>query len=242
MSYQKSSAASKSAISRLVALIIIVVALFLAMRFLPIQQWLRNFNDWVTQMGVAGIFIFIGVYAVATVLLASGAILTIGAGFAFGLWKGFLAVSVGATLGASLAFLVARFIARDKVEAIAKGNEKFRNIDNAIAKQGAKLVFLLRLSPVIPFNLSNYFYGLTSVKFWPYVLASWIGMMPGTFLYVYIGTAGKAAVSAAAGGEAIKHGWQYWAFMSVGLAATIIVTIWVTKIARDALKSQSDVK
>jgi uncharacterized membrane protein YdjX (TVP38/TMEM64 family) len=242
MSYQKSSAASKSAISRLVALIIIVVALFLAMRFLPIQQWLRNFNDWVSQMGVAGIFIFIGVYAVATVLLASGAILTIGAGFAFGLWKGFLAVSVGATLGASLAFLVARFIARDKVEAIAKGNEKFRNIDNAIAKQGAKLVFLLRLSPVIPFNLSNYFYGLTSVKFWPYVLASWIGMMPGTFLYVYIGTAGKAAVSAAAGGEAIKHGWQYWAFMSVGLAATIIVTIWVTKIARDALKSQSDVK
>jgi uncharacterized membrane protein YdjX (TVP38/TMEM64 family) len=242
MSYQKSSAASKSAISRLVALIIIVVALFLAMRFLPIQQWLRNFNDWVSQMGVAGIFIFIGVYAVATVLLASGAILTIGAGFAFGLWKGFLAVSVGATLGASLAFLVARFIARDKVEAIAKGNEKFRNIDNAIAKQGAKLVFLLRLSPVIPFNLSNYFYGLTSVKFWPYVLASWIGMMPGTFLYVYIGTAGKAAVSAAADGEAIKHGWQYWAFMSVGLAATIIVTIWVTKIARDALKSQSDVK
>ena len=172
------------------------------MKFLPVQQWLGNFNDWVGQMGVAGIFIFIGVYAVATVLLAPGAILTIGAGFAFGLWKGFLAVSAGATLGASLAFLVARFIARDKVEAIAKRNEKFRNIDNAIGKQGAKLVFLLRLSPVIPFNLSNYFYGLTGVKFWPYVLASWIGMMPGTFLYVYIGTAGKAAVSAAAGGEA----------------------------------------
>jgi uncharacterized membrane protein YdjX (TVP38/TMEM64 family) len=234
--------ASKSTISRLVALIILVAALFLAMRFLPLQQWLRNFNDWVGQMGVAGIFIFIGVYAIATVLLAPGAILTIGAGFAFGLWKGFLAALAGATLGASLAFLVARFIARDKVEAIAKGNEKFRNIDNAIGKQGAKLVFLLRLSPVIPFNLSNYFYGLTGVKFWPYVLASWIGMMPGTFLYVYIGTAGKAAVSAAAGGDAVKHGWQYWTFMSVGLTATVIVTIWVTKIARDALKSQSDVK
>jgi uncharacterized membrane protein YdjX (TVP38/TMEM64 family) len=67
-------------------------------------------------------------------------------------------------------------------------------------------------------------------------------MMPGTFLYVYIGTAGKAAVSAAAGGDAVKHGWQYWTFMSVGLTATVIVTIWVTKIARDALKSQSDVK
>jgi uncharacterized membrane protein YdjX (TVP38/TMEM64 family) len=234
--------ASQSALSRLVALTAIVIALFLAMRFLPVQQWLRNFNDWVSQMGAAGIFIFIGVYAVATVLLAPGAILTIGAGFAFGLWKGFLAVSAGATLGASLAFLVARFIARDKVEAIAKENEKFRNIDTAIGKQGAKLVFLLRLSPVIPFNLSNYFYGLTSVKFWPYVLASWIGMMPGTFLYVYIGTAGKAAVSAAAGGEAMKHDWQYWTLMGVGLAATIAVTIWVTKIARNALKAEPEVR
>jgi len=232
----------KSAIRPLIVLIVIVIALFLAMRFLPVQQWVRHFNDWVSQMGVAGILIFIGVYAVATVLLAPGAILTIGAGFAFGLWKGFLAVSAGATLGASLAFLVARFISRDKVEAIAKGNEKFRNIDNAIGKQGAKLIFLLRLSPVIPFNLSNYFYGLTGVKFWPYVLASWIGMMPGTFLYVYIGTAGKAAVSAAAGGEAMKHDWQYWTLMGVGLAATIAVTIWVTKIARNALKAEPEVR
>jgi uncharacterized membrane protein YdjX (TVP38/TMEM64 family) len=232
----------KSAVARLIALIVIVIALFIAMKLLPVQQWLHSFNDWVGQMGVAGIFIFIGVYAIATVVLAPGSILTIGAGFAFGLWKGFLAVSAGATLGASLAFLVARFIARDKVEAIAKGNEKFRHIDNAIGKQGAKLVFLLRLSPVIPFNLSNYFYGLTGVKFWPYVLASWIGMMPGTFLYVYIGTAGKAAVSAAAGGEAMKHDWQYWSVMGVGLAATIAVTIWVTKIAGNALKAEAEVR
>src|SRR6266404_8374907 len=227
---------SKGAVGRLFWLLAIVIALFVAMKFLPVQHWLRDFNNWVGQIGVAGIFIFIGVYAVATVLLAPGAILTIGAGFAFGLWKGFLAVSAGATLGAALAFLVARFIARDKVEAIARRNEKFREIDNAIGKQGAKLIFLLRLSPVIPFNLSNYFYGLTAVKFWPYVLASWIGMIPGTFLYVYIGTASKLAVSAAAGGEAVKHGWQYWTLISFGLAATVVVTIWVTKIARDALR------
>jgi uncharacterized membrane protein YdjX (TVP38/TMEM64 family) len=226
----------KSGITRLAALVGIIVALFLAMKFLPVQQWLRSFNDWVGQMGAVGIFIFIIVYAAATVLLAPGSILTIGAGFAFGLWKGFLAVSGGATLGAALAFLVARFIARDKVEAIAQRNHKFRSIDHAIGKQGAKLIFLLRLSPVIPFNLSNYFYGLTAVRFWPYVLASWIGMIPGTFLYVYIGTAGKAAVEAAAGGEVMRHGWQYWTFISVGLAATIAVTIWVTKIARDSLR------
>src|SRR5947208_16042429 len=230
----------KSALIRLIALVVFIIALFMAMRFLPVQPWLRDFNDWIGRMGVAGIFIFIIVYAVATVLLAPGAILTIGAGFAFALWKEFLAVSAGATLGAALAFLVARFIARQKIEAIAKGNGKFRKIDNAIGKQGAKLVFLLRLSPVIPFNLSNYLYGLTGVRFWPYVLASWIGMMPGTFLYVYIGTAGKAAVLAAAGSEAVQHGWHYWTFISVGLAATIIVTIWVTKIASDALRRTAD--
>src|SRR5438105_5820234 len=203
---------SKSAIGRLIALLVSVIALFLAMGFLPVQQWRERCNDGVGQMGVVGVFIFIGVYVLDTVLLGPGSILTIGAGFAFGLWKGFLAVSVGATLGASLAFLVARFIARDKIDAIAKRNEKFKKVDNAIGKQGAKLIFLLRLSPAIPFNISNYFYGLTGVKFWPYVLASWIGMMPATFLYVYIGTAGKAAVAAAAGGAAVKHGWQYWAF------------------------------
>src|SRR6266581_5596159 len=228
--------APKNSLDWIVHLRQLVIALSFMMRFLPVQAWLGSFNDWVGQMGVAGIFIFIGVYAVATVLLAPGAILTIGAGFAFGLSKGFLAVSAGSTLGAALAFLVARFIARDKVEAIAERNDKFRNIDSAIGKQGAKLIFLLRLSPVIPFNLSNYLYGLTGVKFWPYVLASWIGMMPGTFLYVYIGAADKAAVAAAASGEAMKRGWQYWTFTGVGLAATIIVTIWVTKIARDALR------
>ena len=226
---------SKNAIGKLLALIVAVTALFLIMKFLPVQQWLRSFNDWVGQMGVAGIFSFIGVYVAATVLLTPGAILTIGAGFTFGLWIAFLAVSAGSTLGAALAFLIARFIARDKIEAIAQRNQKFRRIDSAIGREGAKLIFLLRLSPVIPFNLSNYFYGLTGVKFWPYVLASWLGMMPATFLYVYIGTAGKEAVSAAAGSEPIRHGWQYWTFMSVGLAATIAVTIWVTKIARDAL-------
>jgi uncharacterized membrane protein YdjX (TVP38/TMEM64 family) len=230
----------KSTIRKLPLLAAIVIGLFIAMKLLPVQQWLRSFNDWVGQMGIVGIFIFIGVYAVATVLLAPGSVLTIGAGFAFGLWKGFMAVSAGSTLGAALAFLVARFIARERVAAIAQRNEKFREIDSAIGKQGAKLIFLLRLSPVIPFNLSNYLYGLTGVKFWPYVLASWIGMMPGTFLYVYIGTAGKAAVSAAAGGEAVQQAWQYWTFMTVGLAATIILTIWVTKIARDALRNTKE--
>lgn len=101
------------------------------------------------------------------------------------------------------------------------------------------MIFLLRLSPVVPFNLSNYFYGITAVKFWPYFFASWIGMLPGTLLYVYLGTIGKAGVEAVSGGGAAKHGWQYWSFLSLGLVATLIVSIWVTRLARAALRSTS---
>lgn len=228
---------SKKPVMKLVVLAIVVVGLLAATRFLPVEQWLKSFNDWVSHMGVAGIFIFIGAYAVTTVLLAPGLILTIGAGFAFGLWKGFLAVSGGATLGAALAFLVARFVARDRIEAMAKGNDKFRKIDTAIGKQGAKLIFLLRLSPVIPFNLSNYLYGLTSVKFWPYVLASWIGMMPGTLLYVYLGTVGKVGLEASKG-DGHRSSIEY-VFLGIGLIATIVVTVIVTRVAKRVLDEKT---
>ncbi len=230
---------SKEPVLKPIVLALVVIGLFLAMKFLPVQQWLKTFNDWVGQMGLAGILVFIGAYAAATVLLAPGVILTVGAGFAFGLWKGFFAVSAGATIGAALAFLIARFIARDRIEAMAEGNEKFHRIDRAIGRRGAKLIFLLRLSPVIPFNLSNYFYGLTSVKFWPYVLASWIGMMPGTLLYVYLGTIGKVGLEASKSGGDHRSPIEY-VFLGVGLIATIAVTLIVTRIANRALKEKTE--
>lgn len=215
----------------------ILLGLLAAVRLLPVDQWLEAFNEWVGHLGPWGIVIFVAVYVVATVLLLPGSILTLGAGFVFGLGWGLFAVSIGSTLGAALAFLVSRFIARERIEAMARGNENFRRIDKAIGEQGAKLVFLLRLSPLIPFNLSNYFYGLTAVKFWPYVLASWIGMLPGTLLYVYLGTAGRAGLQAAAGADSGRSPLE-WTFLGVGLAATAVVTIWVTKIARNALRKQ----
>jgi uncharacterized membrane protein YdjX (TVP38/TMEM64 family) len=137
-------------------------------------------------------------------------------------------VSIAATAGASLAFLIARYLARGQIERKVVNNPRFSRIDRAIGERGAKLVFLLLLSPVIPFNLSNYFYGLTSVKFWPYVMASWIGMLPGTLLYVYLGATGKASLSGAAGQTGTP--WEY-ALFGIGLIATVIVTVWVTRIA-----------
>ena len=233
----KARSGQKSSLWKWVALAVVLLGLLAAARLLPVNQWLKAFNEWVSHLGPWGIVIFIGAYVLATVLLLPGSILTVGAGFVFGLGWGLFAVSIGSTFGAAFAFLISRFVAREKIEAMAKENENFRRIDRAIGGQGAKLIFLLRLSPLIPFNLSNYFYGLTAVKFWPYVLASWIGMLPGTLLYVYLGTAGKAGLQAAAGADAGRSPLE-WTFLGIGLAATVVVTIWVTKIARNALRKK----
>ena len=217
-----------------------LLLLFIAFRFLPVEAWLKDFNEWIDGLGAVGVIVFIVAYAVAALLMLPGGILTIGAGLIFGLGWGFVAVSIGSTIGASLAFLLGRSVARDKIRALTEDKPKFRQIDRAIGERGAKLIFLLRLSPVVPFNLSNYFYGLTAVKFWPYVLASWIGMMPGTLAYVYFGTLGRAAAQSAtdAGPE---RGPLEWTLLAVGLAATLAVTIWVSKIARHAIKETEEI-
>jgi uncharacterized membrane protein YdjX (TVP38/TMEM64 family) len=211
-----------------------VFALFIASRFLPVEAWLKDFNQWIADLGTVGLVVFIFAYAAFALLMLPGAILTIGAGLIFGLGWGFAAVSVGSTLGASLAFLLGRFVARDKIRALTADRPKFQQIDHAIGERGAKLIFLLRLSPIVPFNLSNYFYGLTAVRFWPYVLASWLGMMPGTLAYVYFGTLGRAAAQSAADAGP-ERGPLEWTLLAVGLAATLAVTIWVSKIARNAI-------
>lgn len=225
----------REAVLKIAGLLAALVVLFVLSRVLPVASWLDSFNSWVGDLGILGFIIFIVAYIATTVLLLPGAILTVGAGFVFGIGWGFAAVSIGSTLGASLAFLIGRFFAREKIEAATRDKPRFRKIDNAIGKKGAKLIFLLRLSPVIPFNLSNYFYGLTAVGFWPYVLASWIGMMPGTLLYVYLGSLGRAGVETAAGAPQGRTTAE-WVFLALGLLATIVVTVWVSKLARNAIR------
>ncbi len=210
-------------------LLLALGAIGAAWHFLPVKDWIKTFNVWVEQQGVWGYFIFIGAYAVATVLFFPGSLMTIGAGLAFGLWRGFAVVSAGATLGAALAFLVARYFIRGRVEKAAHDNPKFAAIDDAIGREGWKMIALLRLSPLLPFNLSNYLYGVTKIGFWPYLAASWVGMLPGTFLYVYLGAAGKEASSGSGAGP-----WK-WVLFGAGLAATVVVTIWVSRLAKKAV-------
>jgi uncharacterized membrane protein YdjX (TVP38/TMEM64 family) len=199
------------------------------------EQWLTQFNNWVASLGTVGLIVYGLFYIAATVLFVPGSITTIGSGFLFGLWWGTLVVNISATIGAACAFLIARYIARDWVRAKAENNAKFNAIDQAIGKQGGKIIGLLRLSPALPFSLSNYLYGLTAVSFWPYVFATWIGTLPGTLMLVYFGAIGKAGLTAATDGSATSSPAQQ-AFLIVGLIATIAVTIIITRVAQKALK------
>jgi uncharacterized membrane protein YdjX (TVP38/TMEM64 family) len=199
-----------------------------------VGAYLPQFALWVNGLGVWGPVVFILGYVVATVAFVPGSLLTLAAGAIWGISPGVPYVFLAAVLGASAAFLVARYLARAAIERRLAGNRRFAAIDRAVGIQGRKLVFLLRLSPVFPFNLLNYALGLTSVRFVDYVVAS-VGMLPGTFLYVYYGKL-VGDLAALAGGAAVEKGTGYYLVLALGLAATIVVTTLVTRTAQRALK------
>jgi len=174
-------------------------------------------------------------YILATVALVPGSILTLAAGALFGLWKGAVLAFIAATLGAAAASLVGRHLARDFVHRRLGGDQRVAAIDRAIGDHGRKIVFLLRLSPAFPFNLLNYLLGLTTVRFTDYLIAS-LGMLPGTFLYVYYGKI-VGDVAHLAGPNPVRGTPAYYALLGVGLAATITVVAVVTRAARRTLRS-----
>lgn len=186
---------------------------------------------WTAAAGPAGWAAYVGLYVLACVAFLPGSVLTLGAGAAFGLWTGFLLVSAGSTLGACASFLVGRYFLRDWVSKKLQAVPVFAAIAAAVGQEGGKVVFLTRLSPVLPFNLLNYGYGLTGVGLGEYALASWLGMMPGTFLYVYLG----AAAGAAARGGARARTPAEWALYAAGLAATALAAWLVGRAAKRAL-------
>lgn len=219
------------------SLLLALAGVVLFIRATPVDLLLEALKTWIAGLGPWGPIIFALIYAVWAVAFLPGSALTLAGGAIFGLGWGFAAVICGATLGAALSFLIARYVAREKVSKMARRNPKFGAIDQAIEEGGWKIVALLRLSPAIPFNLQNYLYGLTPIRFWPCVLTSAIFMMPGTLLYVYLGYVGGQGLAAASGGGV---GAERWALIGVGLAATVGVTVYVTKLAQKALAKQTN--
>ncbi len=223
--------------------IFLIAVVLVGLIFLGRQAggYITQFAAWVESLGVWGPIAFMVGYAVAAVAFVPGSLLTLAAGVIFGLARGTLYVAIGASTGAALAFLVSRYLARGWIEKRLEGNEKFAAIDRAVGKQGLKIVTLLRLSPIFPFNLLNYGLGLTKVRFIDYLIACF-GMLPGTFLYVYYGKAAGDLAALASTGAQQEKGWGDWLVLGLGLVATVIVTAIVTRIARRALKEQTDVE
>jgi uncharacterized membrane protein YdjX (TVP38/TMEM64 family) len=201
------------------------------------QVLLRNALQWVNELGAIAPIAFILIYIVATVAFLPGSLLTLGSGVLFGIVQGSFCVFIGATLGATLAFLVGRYVARGWISRKIAGNQKFQAIDQAVGREGFKIVLLTRLSPIFPFNLLNYGLGVTGVSLKDYVLAS-VGMIPGTIMYVYIGS--LAGSIATIGGETTANPVAQWTIRIIGFIATVAVTLYVTKIARKALDESID--
>jgi uncharacterized membrane protein YdjX (TVP38/TMEM64 family) len=224
--------------AKLVLWVLVIVALLAAARYFNAQALLRQALDGIGGLGPWGPVIFVLLYIAATVLFLPGLILTLGAGFVFGVVKGSIIVSIAATLGATAAFLVGRYLARDWVSKKIEGNTKFKAIDEAVGREGWKIVGLTRLSPAFPFNLLNYAFGLTRVSLRDYFFASWIGMMPGTVMYVYFGSLAGDLAAVGTGQRATST--AEWVLRVVGLLATVAVTVYVTRVARRALQQRTE--
>jgi len=192
-------------------------------------EFLGQFRGWAW-----GPAVFAAVYALACLVLP-GSLITLAAGSLFGVVVGTAVVSLASVTGASLAFWLGRTLARALVERRLAGNRKFRALDQAVAAGGFKIVMLTRLSPLFPFTLLNYAFGLTKVRFRDYLLASWIGMLPGTVMYVYLGSTVTQLADLVAGN--VEGGPARQALFFIGLAATVVVTVYVTRLARRALRN-----
>ncbi len=217
-----------------ILLLVLVVAVVLLSRSgIDVSDITQRFVEALQAQGDVGLVWLALAYIPASVLFFPAALLTLAGGFTFGFAKTLIAVSLGSTVGATSAFLAGRTLLRGLIEHKVASDVRFRTLDAAVAEQGFKIVMLTRLSPVLPFNLLNYAFGLTKVRLRDFVLASWIGMFPGTVLYVSIGSAAKSLSDILAGRS--EGGVAQKVMFGVGLIATLIVTVLMARIARKAL-------
>jgi uncharacterized membrane protein YdjX (TVP38/TMEM64 family) len=226
-----------AAADRVAAIVAAAVLLLALGHYLGAGAAWKRAVEWIGSLGALAPIVFIMGYIAACVLLLPGSLLTIAGGALFGVVWGSIYVAIGATLGATAAFLVGRYVAREWVARKLAGNPRFKAIDAAVGREGWKIVGLTRLSPAFPFNLLNYAYGLTQVRLRDYVLATAVGILPATVMYVYIGS--LAGNLAALGADAQPQPAARWILRIIGFAATVAVAVYVARVARDALAEQT---
>jgi uncharacterized membrane protein YdjX (TVP38/TMEM64 family) len=216
-------------VKKIFVALLIIAAIVAAWHFLPVNEWLKHFQTYVRGLGALGYIVYIAVFAICVVAFIPASILTLGAGAIFGFVGGTIVVIVGATIGATLAFLLARTIMRKRIEAMTASNAKFRALDRAIASEGMKIVFLVRLAVVFPFTWVNYAFGLTAIPLWRYVLATFLGIIPATAAFVF---ASSAATKVATGGTTSITKIVYIA----GGIVAVIVSVLIGRIATRAIR------
>ena len=207
---------------------LIVIGIILCQIQFDLIQTIPKIIQWIESLGIIGMSLFVLVYILACIFLIPGSPLTVGAGAVFGFWTGLILVSVGSTLGAVAAFLISRYLASGFIEKKIDKSHKFSAMDMAIKREGWKIIFLARLSPIIPFFLLNYALGLTKIRLRTYIISSWAGMIPGTVLYTYIGSLGKTILTT-------EKSLADWVILGAGLIATVSVTLIISKIAKRSL-------
>jgi uncharacterized membrane protein YdjX (TVP38/TMEM64 family) len=220
------------------ALLLLAVVLLLATAglILPVREYLSAALGWMASHRESSWLAFVALYVLATVCMVPGLILTVAAGAIFGLLRGVVLVSAASVLGASAAFFIGRTVARGWTQRRIAAWPRFRALDGALAARGFWIVLLTRLSPLFPFNLLNYAYGVTAVRPRDYIAASWLGMLPGTVVYVYAGSAAVNLAQALAGGARLGRSGAL--LLVLGLAATVAVAVLVTRLARAQLERE----
>ena len=208
------------------AILAVIGAVIFAIRVLPVAQWLESFQAFVREAGPLGYVLYVIVYVVCCVLLIPALALTLGAGAIFGFAAGSAVVIVGATLGATAAFLLGRTVFRKRVEAMVAANPRMAAIDRAIAAEGTKIMLLMRLSGFPPFTWINYALGLTGVRLRPYILTTLFGIIPGTLAFTWAGAAGAAALTGS--GNRIS--------LIVTAAGAVLVSVYIARIASRAIR------
>ena len=203
------------------------------------SAWLHDVVHWmqtIQSAGWLGWLLFIGSYALACLCFVPGSVLTLGAGAIYGFWGGSLLVLLGNGLGSLLSLLITRYLLRGWAKRQFARSPKMKAIEEAVARDGWKLVCLTRLSPIMPFSLINYALGLTKISAAKFLFATEVGAIPSTCVYVYLGT--LVGNLTRIGPDLHQHRSWDWAFQAAGLVFTIGVTIYITHLANKALKSR----
>ena len=215
------------------AILFIAISLLIAVHFLGPQTLFPALLNLVAGLDTWGGIWFILLYIFATVLFIPGSILTLSAGVLFGVVHGSLLVSAGSTLGATAAFLIGRYVIRKWISKKIQGNRQFKTINQAVYEKTWKIVVLTRLTPVLPFNLLNYAFGLTKISLATYVLSSWIGMIPATVMYVYVGSLAKDIAALGTSQQPLTS--AEWIFNFFGLGITVALAFYIARIAQQIL-------